>query len=73
MGADYEAGLEVLELFEQLVAVDPQMPGVRHPTLDDHWVFVTPAAIRRLPKFVITYTIETVDGVVVLWNLNRLD
>jgi hypothetical protein len=52
--------------------VDPQMPGIPHPEIHDWWLFATPSAIVRLPKFVIIYTIDRVEGVVTLWNLYRI-
>lgn len=48
------------------------MPGVRHPDNPDLWIFASPANVLRLPRLVIVYTIDAIQGEVTLWNLHRI-
>jgi len=70
--AEYALGVEVLDLFERQAVVDPRMPGEPHPALPHLWIFETPAAIARLPRLIVVYTIDEAQGVVDMWNLYQL-
>jgi hypothetical protein len=71
--AEYEAGLEVLDLFEAYALRDPKMAGEPHPTLPTVWVFQTPPSLTRLPQIAVLYTIDEPERYVTLWNLYRLE
>ncbi len=66
---DYQLLLEVTNLFERYVEIDPKMAGMRHPDHKELWLFQTPDALLRLPKIVIVYSIEPDEGFVTLWNI----
>ena len=71
--ADYDAGLEVLELFEASACRNPRMVGEPHPEMGGLWLFETPYELRRLPRLVLVYDIDDDAGLVQLWNVYRLD
>jgi hypothetical protein len=70
--AEYEGALEVIGLFEFYATRNPRMVGDQHPLLPHLWLFETPLALSRLPRLVLTYTIEDEAGFVTLQNLQRL-
>jgi hypothetical protein len=70
--AEHEDALDVIELFEKYALINPRMAGDQHPVLLEFWTFETPIALTRLPRIVLTYTIEDQDGSVTLRNLHRL-
>jgi hypothetical protein len=66
---DYQTLLEITDLFERYVEIDPKMAGIPHPEHQELWVFQTPEALSRFPKIVIVYSIEPDEGCVTLWNI----
>jgi hypothetical protein len=70
--AEYADALEVLALFDTYAKRNPRMAGEQHPDLPHLWIFETPAALSRLPRIAVVYTIEDDEGFVTLRNLYRL-
>jgi hypothetical protein len=69
---EHLAAIEVLDAFEKQAKIDPRMPGDEHPAIADLWVFETPSGIVRLPRLVVSYTIDDEGGFVDMCNLYRL-
>jgi hypothetical protein len=70
--AEYDAGVDLLVLFDEYATLNPRMAGTQHPDLPHLWLFESPSALSRLPRVVLVYTIEDDEGYATLWNLYRL-